>query len=133
MLIAFRGGAPDHCDQPAPASSLRSPRLGVGGAARPLALPVAAEGALRRGRPRHRPVLRRGARRRGDRRRLGVRLVEHPAPCGGAPPPHPAPSIAGALAGGILAVELYRLARGITGSTGVIWVGPLALGIAVGR
>ena len=47
--------------------------------------------------------------------------------------PHPSHSIAGALAGGIVAVELYKRARGITGSTGAIWVGPLALGIAVGR
>jgi len=47
--------------------------------------------------------------------------------------PHPSHSIAGALAGGIVAVELYKLARGIRGSTGAIWVGPLALGIAVGR
>jgi phosphatidylglycerol:prolipoprotein diacylglycerol transferase len=47
--------------------------------------------------------------------------------------PHPSHSIAGALAGGIVAVELYKLARGITGSTGAIWVGPLALGIAIGR
>jgi phosphatidylglycerol---prolipoprotein diacylglyceryl transferase len=42
-------------------------------------------------------------------------------------------SLAGALAGGIVAVELYKAARGISGSTGAIWVGPLALGIAVGR
>ena len=47
--------------------------------------------------------------------------------------PHPSHSIAGALAGAIIAVELYKAARGIAGSTGVIWVGPLALGIAVGR
>jgi phosphatidylglycerol---prolipoprotein diacylglyceryl transferase len=47
--------------------------------------------------------------------------------------PHPSHSIAGALAGGIVAVELYKLACGIRGSTGAIWVGPLALGIAVGR
>jgi len=47
--------------------------------------------------------------------------------------PHPSHSIAGALAGGIIAVELYKLARGITGSTGTMWVGPLALGMAVGR
>jgi prolipoprotein diacylglyceryltransferase len=47
--------------------------------------------------------------------------------------PHPSHSIAGALAGGIVAVELYKLARGISGSTGAIWVGPLALGIAIGR
>ena len=47
--------------------------------------------------------------------------------------PHPSHSVAGALAGGIIGVELYKLARGITGSTGAIWVGPLALGIAVGR
>jgi phosphatidylglycerol:prolipoprotein diacylglycerol transferase len=47
--------------------------------------------------------------------------------------PHPSHSIAGALAGGIIAVELYKAARGISGSTGVVWVGPIALGIAIGR
>ena len=45
----------------------------------------------------------------------------------------PSHSIAGALAGGIVAVEIYKLTRGISGSTGLIWVGPLALGIAIGR
>jgi len=47
--------------------------------------------------------------------------------------PHPSHSVAGALAGGIVAVELYKLARGIAGSTGAMWVGPIALGVAVGR
>ncbi|HEY5713076.1 MAG TPA: prolipoprotein diacylglyceryl transferase family protein [Allosphingosinicella sp.] len=47
--------------------------------------------------------------------------------------PHASHSIAGALAGGIIAVEFYKGVRGVTGSTGVIWVGPIALGIAVGR
>ena len=47
--------------------------------------------------------------------------------------PHLSHSVAGALAGGIIGVELYKLTRGITVSTGAIWVGPLALGIAVGR
>ena len=47
--------------------------------------------------------------------------------------PHASHSIAGALAGGIVAVELYKAARGVRGSTGVLWVGPIALGIAVGR
>lgn len=47
--------------------------------------------------------------------------------------PHMSHSIAGALAGGIIAVEFYKGLRGVSGSTGVIWVGPLALGIAVGR
>ena len=42
-------------------------------------------------------------------------------------------SIAGAVAGGIVAVELYKLAAGIRGSTGGQFVAPLALGIAVGR
>ena len=42
-------------------------------------------------------------------------------------------SIAGVLAGAIAGVELYKLARGIKGSTGAAFVGPLALGIAVGR
>jgi phosphatidylglycerol:prolipoprotein diacylglycerol transferase len=45
----------------------------------------------------------------------------------------PSHSLAGALAGGIVSVELYKAARGIRGSTGMFWVGPLALGIAVGR
>ena len=45
----------------------------------------------------------------------------------------PSHSLAGALAGGIVAVELYKAVRGLSGSTGAIWVGPLALGIAVGR
>lgn len=42
-------------------------------------------------------------------------------------------SIAGAIAGGVVAVEIYKLVRGIRGSTGLPFVGPLALGIAVGR
>src|ERR1041384_2104551 len=42
-------------------------------------------------------------------------------------------SIAGAIAGGVVAVELYKRLRGIRGSTGLPFVGPLALGIAVGR
>lgn len=47
--------------------------------------------------------------------------------------PHPSHSILGGLAGGIAAVELWKWAHGISGSTGAIWAGPLALGIAVGR
>lgn len=48
---------------------------------------------------------------------------------------HPAPShsIAGALAGAILAVELWKSAHGVRGSTGGPFVIPLALGIIVGR
>jgi phosphatidylglycerol---prolipoprotein diacylglyceryl transferase len=42
-------------------------------------------------------------------------------------------SIAGAIAGGVVAVEIYKGLRGIRGSTGLPFVGPLALGIAVGR
>lgn len=42
-------------------------------------------------------------------------------------------SIAGAVAGGIVGVELYKLIAGIRGSTGGQFVAPLALGIAVGR
>ena len=42
-------------------------------------------------------------------------------------------SIAGALFGGIAAVESFKLATGIRGSTGLRLVAPLALGIAVGR
>jgi prolipoprotein diacylglyceryltransferase len=47
--------------------------------------------------------------------------------------PHPSHSVAGGLAGGIIGVELYKAVRGITVSTGAFWVGPLALGIAIGR
>jgi hypothetical protein len=46
---------------------------------------------------------------------------------------HPSHSIAGGLAGGIVAVELWKAAHGVRQSTGAFWVGPLALGIAVGR
>jgi phosphatidylglycerol---prolipoprotein diacylglyceryl transferase len=42
-------------------------------------------------------------------------------------------SIAGAIAGGIIAVEIYKLAAGIRISTGGQFVAPLAIGIAVGR
>jgi prolipoprotein diacylglyceryltransferase len=42
-------------------------------------------------------------------------------------------SIAGAIAGGVIAVELFKLAFGIKGSTGMQFVAPLATGIAVGR
>jgi prolipoprotein diacylglyceryltransferase len=42
-------------------------------------------------------------------------------------------SIAGALVGGIAGVEVYKLARGIRMSTGIIFVGPFAAGVAVGR
>ncbi|MGH6870099.1 MAG: prolipoprotein diacylglyceryl transferase [Rhizomicrobium sp.] len=42
-------------------------------------------------------------------------------------------SIAGAIAGGIVTVEIYKLVRGIHGSTGLPFVAPLALGIGVGR
>ena len=42
-------------------------------------------------------------------------------------------SIAGAIAGGAAAVELYKWLRGIRGSTGLPFVAPLALGIAIGR
>ncbi|MGZ5989387.1 MAG: prolipoprotein diacylglyceryl transferase [Rhizomicrobium sp.] len=42
-------------------------------------------------------------------------------------------SIAGAVAGGIVGVELFKLASGVRGSTGGPFVAPLTLGIAVGR
>ena len=47
--------------------------------------------------------------------------------------PHLSHSIAGALAGAIIAVETYKAVAGIRGSTGIIWVGPFALGLAIGR
>ena len=42
-------------------------------------------------------------------------------------------SIVGALAGAIAGVEIYKRWRGIKGSTGILFVGPFALGAAVGR
>lgn len=42
-------------------------------------------------------------------------------------------SVLGALVGAISGVELYKLARGLRGSTGALFVGPFALGVAVGR
>ncbi|HEY2444261.1 MAG TPA: prolipoprotein diacylglyceryl transferase family protein [Rhizomicrobium sp.] len=42
-------------------------------------------------------------------------------------------SIAGAIAGGIVAIEIFKRAKGIRESTGVQFVAPLAVGIAVGR
>jgi len=42
-------------------------------------------------------------------------------------------SIVGGLLGAIVAVELYKRCRGVSGSTGIVFVVPLALGIAIGR
>jgi prolipoprotein diacylglyceryltransferase len=42
-------------------------------------------------------------------------------------------SIEGALAGAIIAIELYKKANGIMARTGAIYALPIALGIAVGR
>lgn len=42
-------------------------------------------------------------------------------------------SVIGALAGAVVGVELYKLARGIRQSTGGLFTGPFAIGIAVGR
>lgn len=42
-------------------------------------------------------------------------------------------SVVGALAGAVVGVEAYKLARGVRGSTGGIFTGPFALGVVVGR
>ena len=42
-------------------------------------------------------------------------------------------SVAGALVGAIVAVEIYKALRGVKGSTGGVFVGSFALGVAVGR
>lgn len=47
--------------------------------------------------------------------------------------PAPSHSIAGALAGAIVAVEIWKWLRGVRGSTGGPFVIPLCLGIVVGR
>ena len=47
--------------------------------------------------------------------------------------PGMARSIVGALAGGIIAIELFKRARGITGSTGIIFVPAFCTSVAIGR
>lgn len=49
--------------------------------------------------------------------------------------PHPtlSHSVAGALVGAIAGVEIYKLMRGLRGSTGGVFVGPFSLGVVVGR
>jgi prolipoprotein diacylglyceryltransferase len=42
-------------------------------------------------------------------------------------------SVAGALIGAIIGVELYKAVRGIKGTTGSIFVGSFSLGIVIGR
>lgn len=42
-------------------------------------------------------------------------------------------SVVGALAGGILGVEAYKLVRGISISTGIVFAGPFAAGVTIGR
>ena len=49
------------------------------------------------------------------------------------PSPTLSHSIAGALVGAILAVEVYKAVRGVRGSTGGIFVGSFATGVVVGR
>lgn len=49
------------------------------------------------------------------------------------PAPALSHSILGALVGAIAGVEVYKLARGIRGSTGAVFVAPFALGAVVGR
>jgi len=45
----------------------------------------------------------------------------------------PSHSVAGALAGGIVAVEIWKAVKGVRGSTGKFFALPIATGIAVGR
>lgn len=42
-------------------------------------------------------------------------------------------TVLGALVGAILGVEVYKAMTGIRGSTGTLFVGPFALGLAIGR
>lgn len=49
------------------------------------------------------------------------------------PIPHVSHSVLGALVGGVLGVELYKAWRGIRGSTGTLFVGGFAAGVAIGR
>ena len=49
------------------------------------------------------------------------------------PAPELSHSVAGALVGAIVAVEIYKAVRGLRGSTGSIFVGSFATGVMVGR
>lgn len=49
------------------------------------------------------------------------------------PAPTLSHSIVGALIGAIAAVEVYKAARRLKGSTGAVFVGPFALGAVIGR
>lgn len=49
------------------------------------------------------------------------------------PTPSLSHSVLGALAGAVVGVELYKLIRGVRGSTGGVFTGSFGLGIAVGR
>jgi len=49
------------------------------------------------------------------------------------PAPALSHSVAGALAGAIAGVEIYKAIKGVKGSTGGVFVGPFALGIVIGR
>jgi uncharacterized membrane protein YeaQ/YmgE (transglycosylase-associated protein family) len=49
------------------------------------------------------------------------------------PAPELSHSVAGALVGAIVAVEIYKAVRGLRGSTGNIFVGSFASGVIVGR
>ena len=51
----------------------------------------------------------------------------------GGPAPVISHSVAGALAGAIVGVEIYKGLRGVTGSTGVLFVGAFAAGVMIGR
>jgi prolipoprotein diacylglyceryltransferase len=42
-------------------------------------------------------------------------------------------SVLGALFGGVLAAEAFKLGAGVRGSTGLVFVAPFAVGVAVGR
>ena len=49
------------------------------------------------------------------------------------PAPQLSHSVAGALVGAIVAVELYKAVRGLRGSTGAVFVGSFATGVMIGR
>ena len=132
LNLAWRswGGKAAHSDRSLPASAVRPARLGVGGPAGAPSLSLAAEGCGGEGRRPHRPFLHCRACLRRGRRRLGVRIDQYRADGGAAPV---AQHRRRARRRRSSRSSCTRRRGASAARPAAIWVGPLALGIAVGR